>query len=306
MGRLGAVLVTQLFSANPRRSAIALTDGELETLCADASAHFTKLPPYNLGESTETRRTPAPGLLIQRMLPSLNSITHERKGTVVGTDRLRYQISRLFWAALHREGLATCHLACDDGYVLISEEHTAPVEVIVKAALVGTPARIYQGLLARTDRFGRSFAEPVRHEPYVRFDYRNPLRSPTGERLRDECMPEALADRLIDTRRATRTALSVFEVVRSRLARVGCEVLDACFIFDETGEVLCYEVSPDNMRVKSTGWASDPRLTNEFDKDLWRNGADEALLTSQWSALSEQLKELEQLEQRQERAQRRA
>lgn len=272
-----------------------LTDSELASLCVDSAARFAELPPYHLGESTEIRQALAPGLLIQRMLPSLNSITHDRKGTVVGSDRLRQEISRIFWAALHREGLTTCHLACDGDYVLITEERTAPVEVIVKAALVGTPSRIYQGLLERTDRFGRSFAEP-RHEPYVRFDYRNPLRSPTGERLRDECMPEALADRLIDTRQATRTALGVFDVVRSRLARVGCELWDACFLFDEAGQVLCYEVSPDNMRVKSVGWLADPRPTNEFDKDLWRQGKDEALLTSQWHALHDRLARLEPLD----------
>ena len=51
-------------------------------------------------------------------------------------------------------------------------------------------------------------------------------------------------------------------------------VLDACFILDETGGVLCYELSPDNMRVKRAGWGADPRPDDEFDKDLWRSGAD--------------------------------
>jgi phosphoribosylaminoimidazole-succinocarboxamide synthase len=230
------------------------------------------------------------------MVPSLNSITFDRKGTVAGTDRLRLAISELFWTAVHREGIATCHLARDRELVLLSEERAVPVEVIVKAALVGTPARIYEGLAGRVDRFGRPFAG--RHEPYVRFDYRNPLRGPKGEALRDECMPEALADRLIDTREATRNALRIFEIVGDLLARVGFEVWDACFLFDETGRVLCYELSPDNMRVKNTDWSHDPRPTNEFDKDLWRRGADEALIERQWSTLYERLRQVKTPERR--------
>jgi phosphoribosylaminoimidazole-succinocarboxamide synthase len=124
----------------------------------------------------------------------------------------------------------------------------------------------------------------------VRFDYRNPLRGPNGQALRDECMPEALADRLIDTREATRNALRIFEIVRARLSQIGFDVWDVCFLFDESGHVLCYEISPDNMRVKNTHWSADPGPTNEFDKDLWRRGADDALLQSQWCTLYERLK----------------
>lgn len=288
--------MTWVFNANPRVRELVWKHDELMSLCASSADRFDGLPPYHLGESADIRRTPVPGLLVQRLIPSLNSITFERKGAIEGTGRLRLAISQLFWAALHREGIATCHLAYDREHVLLSEERTAPVEVIVKAALVGTPARVYRGLVGRTDRFGHRFVERDRHEPYVRFDYRNPLRGPTGELLRDECMPEALADRLIDTREAAKSALQIFDVVRGRLAQIGFEVLDACFLFDETGRVLCYEISPDNMRVKNAGWAADPRPMNEFDKDLWRRGADAALLESQWITLYERLKQLDQPE----------
>lgn len=283
--------MTRVFRANPRRRSLVFSDTDLATLCAESAKHFGALPPHHLGESVHIRRTTVPGLLIQRMVPSLNSITFERKGTVVGTDRLRLQISEIFWTALHREGLSTCHLARTGDHVLITEERAVPVEVIVKAALVGTPTRVYQGLVGRIDRFGQPFAEHGRHEPYVRFDYRNPLRCPNGRALRDECMPEALADRLIDTKEAARNALRTFEVVRTRLSQIGFEVWDVCFLFDETGRVLCYEISPDNMRVKNAHWSTDPQATNEFDKDLWRRGTDDALLQSQWCTLYERLKE---------------
>ena len=286
--------MTMVFHANPRRRELVLSDTELASLCAESAVRFSDLPPHHLGESVHIRRTPVSGLSIQRLVPSLNSITFERKGTVVGTDRLRLDISEIFWTALHREGISTCHLARTDDHVLITEERAVPVEVIVKAALVGTPTRVYQGLVGRIDRFGQPFAEHGRHEPYVRFDYRNPLRGPNGQALRDECMPEALADRLIDTKEAARNALRIFEVVRARLSQIGFDVWDVCFLFDESGRVLCYEISPDNMRVKNAHWSADPRAANEFDKDLWRRGTKTALLRSQWSTLYERLKETQE------------
>jgi phosphoribosylaminoimidazole-succinocarboxamide synthase len=172
---------------------------------------------------------------------------------------------------------------------LITEEQVPPIEVIVKAALVGTPARIYHRIFDHTDRFGRRFEMGRRHAPYVRFDYRNPLEGPTGERLRDECMPAMLADRFIDTPQATESALAAFAVVERALRRVDLAVLDACFLFDVTGRVLCYEVSPDNMRVKRADWERGGRFEEAFDKDLWRDGADEPVLRAQWSALRAEL-----------------
>lgn len=291
-----------VFGSNPRRHEIALADRELAALCADAVARFDELPLAHRGHSAELRRTAVPGILIQRLIPSLNSISRRRRGSVEGTARLRQEISRVLLSRWHAAGLATCHLACDDGGddddggggMLIAEERIPPIEVIVKAALIGTPARIYHGLVERTDRFGHPFGKHAAHEPYVRFDYRNPLHDAAGEHLRDECMPTALADRLIDTRQATETALRGFAVIQQALRSVQLDVLDACFIFDESGQVLCYELSPDNMRVKRVGWAQNPRADDEFDKDLWRDGADGARLREQWAQLGAYLSRLDE------------
>jgi len=283
-----------VFSANPRRHEIALTDRELTALCTDAAARFDELPLAHRGHSAELRRTAVPGILIQRLIPSLNSISRRRRGSVEGTARLRQEISRVLLSRLHGAGLATCHLAAGDDSMLISEERIPPIEVIVKAALIGTPARIYHGLLGRTDRFGHPFTQHAAHAPYVRFDYRNPLHDAAGELLRDECMPLALADRLIDTQRAAEAALRGFAVIQQALRSVQLDVLDACFIFDESGQVLCYELSPDNMRVKRVGWAQSPRSDDEFDKDLWRDGADGARLRDQWAQLAAYLSQLDE------------
>lgn len=276
-----------IFHANPRRRDFALSDEELTNLCT--GVQFSELPLFHRGESSETRRTAVSGLLVQRLVPSLNSISRGRKGAIEGTERLRLDISCACWSALHEEGIRTAQIARDGEYVLVSEERVPPVEVIVKAALVGTPARIYHGIFAREDRFGVPFEARHLHPPYVRFDYRNPLTSDTGERLRDECMPLGLADRFIDTEQATASALRVFDVIGRLFAKIDLEVLDACFLFDESGRVLTYEISPDNMRVKRVGWTDAPQRGDEFDKDLWRQGAEDEVLMAQWGELRARL-----------------
>lgn len=277
------------FRENPRRLATGLDEHELLALHTDAVRRFDELPLVHRGESSELRRTNAPGILIQRMLPSLNSASQRRKGQIEGTVEARLATSRVLWQRLHRRGLATCHLTCDGADLLITEERVPPVEVIVKAALTGTPTRRYCGLFAHTDRHGQPFVLHAPHDPYVRFDYRNPARDEAGEPIHDECLPLALADRFLDTQAAERTALEIFALIQESLRAVQLTVLDACFVFDETGRVLCYELSPDNMRIKRAGWSGAPRPDDEFDKDLWRDHAEDEQLLHQWRALARML-----------------
>ncbi len=246
-------------------------------------AHYEKLPLFCAGNSKELRQTPVPRILIGRFLPTLYSYTHNRAGIVPGTDTLRLKISRIFWRELHRIGISTCYLACSTDFVLVSEELVAAVEVIVKRALVGTPAHIYQGLFERRDRFGRQFVKGEEHPAYVRFDYRNPLTSADGNRHRDEMLPGPLADRLIDTGTAADLALKVTAATDKILNAVGLQVLDICLFFDQAGTVLCGEISPDNMRIKSSTNGAD------FDKDLWRKHRPAEEIIAQWSILLSQL-----------------
>jgi phosphoribosylaminoimidazole-succinocarboxamide synthase len=255
----------------------------VEQVWHESAARYSDLPLHCVGNSKELRRTAIPGLLIGRFLPTLYSYTINRAGTVPGTDALRMQISRIFWRRLHRAGIATCYLACGNDLVLASEEAIPPVEVVVKRALVGTPAHIYHGLLTRHDRFGRAFRKGAPHPAYVRFDYRNPLSSAEGKRLRDEMLPEALADRLIDTGAAAETALRIMDAIDPLFAAVGLQVLDICFFLDQTGTVCCGEISPDNMRVKSLSQAVD------YDKDLWRKNRSADEITAQWTELLSRL-----------------
>jgi phosphoribosylaminoimidazole-succinocarboxamide synthase len=255
----------------------------IERLWTECVFKFSELPLYFRGNSKEIRRTTVEGLLIARFLPTLYSHTTNRAGTVPGTDTLRTRISRIFWRELHRRNITTCYLACGSEFILLSEHAIPPVEVVVKRALVGTPAHIYYDLFTRHDRFGHPFVKGELHPPYVRFDYRNPLVSAGDERLRDEMLPPQLADRLIDTAAAKGTALRMFSIVDEMLRAVGLQMLDVCFFLDESGTICCGEISPDNMRIKSASDALD------FDKDLWRKNRTADEIVTQWGTLLSRL-----------------
>ncbi len=255
----------------------------LQELWTESVAGYANLPLFCAGNSKELRRTAVPGILIGRFLPTLYSYTSNRAGIAPGTDALRMKISRIFWRHLHGIGINTCYLACSADLVLASEEVIPPVEVIVKRALVGTPAHIYHDLFKHCDRFDRPFVRGEQHPAYVRFDYRNPLTSETGERLRDEMLPGPLADRLIDTAVATDSALRITAAIDKLLNAAGLQVLDICLFFDDTGTVLCGEISPDNMRIKSLSGGGD------FDKDLWRKDRPAEEIIARWTVLLSRL-----------------
>ena len=272
-----------LFANNVVARQLPWSVSQLRDVWADSLYRYAKLPLFSSGNSKELRRTTVPGILICRFLPTLYSYTHNRSGVVPGTDALRLRISRIFWRHLHQIGVKTSYLACSPGYVLVSQERIPPVEVIVKRALVGTPAHIYHGLFEHRDRFDRHFIKGERHPSYVRFDYRNPLTAETGERLRDEMLPLPLADRLINTEAASDLALRTAAAIEALLNAVGLQLLDICLFLDQSGTVLCGEISPDNMRVKSMANGAD------FDKDLWRKDRPTEELMAQWADLLSRL-----------------
>ncbi len=254
-------------------------------LLEKSSACFADLPLYHRGCSKEIHRTEVPGMLIQKYLPTVYSYRINRAGSVEGTDRVRMRISKIFWRHLHDAGIQTCVLAANDDYALVSEQRVPPVEVIVKASLVGTPAHIYDGLFEVEDRYGKPFIKGEAHAPYVRFDYRNPLMNSGGERMRDEQLPIFLAERLMDTSVAEQTALKVFEIVNARCREAGFEVLDFCLFLNDSGDVLCGEISPDNMRIKCLSAQED------YDKDIWRKEGSPEVLLARWIAFAEALED---------------
>lgn len=272
-----------LFADNVESRQLPWSIAQLQDVWTDSISRYPQLSLFCAGNSKELRSTAVPGILIGRFEPTLYSYTHNRTGVVPGTNTLRLRISRIFWRYLHKIGIRTCYLACSSDFVLISQEPIPPVEVIVKRALVGTPAHIYRGLFEQRDRFDQPFVRGEFHPAYVRFDYRNPLTSEAGDRLRDEMLPEPLADRLIDTRNAADLALAISAAVEKLLNAVELQMLDICLFIDRSGTLLCGEISPDNMRIKSLLGNAD------FDKDLWRKARPAEELTSQWADLHSRL-----------------
>jgi len=241
---------------------------DLRKLLAAADAHFDTLPLLAEGESKILREA-APGIAIVRLKPTLYSITFNRSGVVEGTDNLRLRVSEILWNLLADGGIRTTILAVGERSYLTEQIDPPPIEVIVKACHVGTPKHIYRNLSERKTRFGSYVKASMAHEPYVRFDWRNPLP------MRDECMPRWLANQFIDVDCAETTALKAFSLLTEFLRQRNVELLDICLMLTESGDAIYGEVSSDCMRVKSMG--------RDLDKDLWRKGKDARTILKQWT-----------------------
>lgn len=238
---------------------------------------FDDLPLLIEGESKVIRVIDDQTVIV-RLKPTLFSYSANRAATVEGTDWLRLRISERLWRALEIEGVPSTIVHVGEDYYISRRVAAPPIEVIVKAAYVGTPKHIYLGLETFPTRHGGYLRPDQRHEPYVRFDWRNPLPH------RDECMPDWLADRFIDTDAARHLALRAFKALARVLASCEIELLDICFFITAEGDAMFGEVSPDCMRAKHT--------SNDLDKDLWRKGKDPEIILRQWRAFLDRLKAL--------------
>jgi phosphoribosylaminoimidazole-succinocarboxamide synthase len=239
-------------------------------------ASFDELPLLAEGESKIVRIIDERRVIV-RLKPTLYSYSANRAAVVEGTEKLRLSISRRLWALLESQGVPTTITHVGDDYYISRRVDPPPIEVIVKAALIGTPKHVYKGLERFPTRLSTRLLSGERHEPYVRFDWRNPLPD------RDECMPLWLADQFIDTKAAEKLALRAFAVLSEFLSDRGIDLLDICFFVSRNGDSLFGEVSPDCMRAKY-------RLT-DLDKDVWRKGKDADTVRSQWTKFLQLIQE---------------
>lgn len=238
---------------------------------------FEHLPLLIEGES-KIIRIIDDGNVIVRLKPTLFSYSANRAAIVEGTDQLRLRISERLWRMLAAEGVPSTIVHVGADYYISRRVAAPPIEVIVKAAHVGTPKHIYRGLETFPTRQGGFLKPEQRHEPYVRFDWRNPLPH------RDECMPIWLAERFINTRAAEHLALRAFKALTNILASCDIDLLDICFFITTEGDAMFGEVSPDCMRAK--------HASNDLDKDLWRKGKDPETILRQWGTYLDRLKSL--------------
>lgn len=208
---------------------------------------FNALPTYFEGNSRILKQTDHANLLLCKLKPTVFSIQTNGSVNVEGIDLVRTRLNALFSAHLYQHNIATSTLFTANNLILMRKESVAPIEVIVKAAFVGSPKHLYKQMDKTPTRFGDTLQANQPHAPYVRFDWRNPL--PDS----DQCLPLALAHYFIDTTQAESTTLKAFGVLRTLLRSVDLDLLDICFFMNAAGDVICGEISTDNSRIIYTG-----------------------------------------------------
>lgn len=234
----------------------------------EARAQFDDLPLFIEGESKIVKSIDD-NLVIIKLKPTLFSYSANRAAVVEGSEELRLKISRVLWRELMKAGVDVGVQWVGTDFYVAGKVDPCPIEVIVKAAHVGTPKHSYRNMDQYRTRDGDIILPEMRHTPYVRFDWRNPLPH------KDECLPLWLADKFIDTKMAEGVALKSFDALQSFLSRRGIEILDICFFITAKGKTVFGEISPDCMRAKFSG--------DDLDKDLWRKGKDRDTILERWS-----------------------
>ncbi len=211
------------------------------------------------GDSREIRALPErDDLVISRLKPTIYSF--EAKGAIEapGTEKVRAAVNQLLCDHLHKNGIKTSTLATKGEYVLLRKEKVPNIEVVIKAALIGSPKHLYKDIDKHPTRNGEPLKAGEEHDPYERFDWR--IRPP-GE---DTAMPPGLANKFIITENAKDTSLRAFDILRNLFRKHDLELRDGCFFMNEFGDTICAEVSPDNLGIVYTG-------ENETYKAIFEN-----------------------------------
>ena len=269
---------------------------------------FRALPLVIEGESKEVRYA-GNGRVVIRLKPTIYSYTHNRAGIVPGSSKARLRTIRALLLVLHQAHISHTYEQVNDRWIvsqlvlqpavkggplpfrpsdmdaqaIAALPVATPLEVVVKRVHSGTPKHRYWAMDTHPMRDGRYIATD---QPYpklvVRFDWRNPMHSPTGERLADEVLPEAMAEWFMDAQVARQTAVKTFLALEAHLADCGLELWDVCFFIGQDGRVVFGEISPDGMRVRAADGGA-------LDKDLWRSGGSSDQVLKKWQELAELL-----------------
>jgi phosphoribosylaminoimidazole-succinocarboxamide synthase len=219
-----------------------------------STKNFEQLPTYFEGNSRILKNSSNPDILICKLKPTVFSLQENGPVLIPGIDSIRTQLNAILCNVLHQHGIKTSTLATNGEFIFMQKLEVPPIEVVVKAAMIGSPKHIYKNINETVTRFHAKLAG--KHSPYVRFDWRNPLPH------EDQCMPTGLADQFIDTKQASETALKAFEVLQNHFQKFDLELLDICFFMNSAGNTICAEVSTDNSRLVYVG--SDPNFKELF------------------------------------------
>jgi phosphoribosylaminoimidazole-succinocarboxamide synthase len=275
-----------------------------------SKTEFNKLPLLAEGNSKEVRYL-GEGLVAIMLKPTVYSYTHNRAGVIDGSDKARLRAVKTLANIVKSAGLKHAYRDFTSDYIIsdlivpsgvvtdtdffpkdlstskynkLARE--CPIETIAKRYHTGTPKHRYFNMsntTAREGNFSGSCLAIKENEKYpelvIRFDWRNPMLGPNGERLADEVLPDQMANWYIDTEKAKFTARVAFSAISRHLKDKGLELWDMCFFIAEDGSTIFSEISPDCMRVKA--------LDESLDKDLWRSGNSSELVLNKWNKFAD-------------------
>lgn len=269
---------------------------------------FLKMPLVVEGESKEVRYCGA-GFVVIRLKPTIYSYTHNRSGSIPGSDVERLKAIASLLPVLKKVGIEHSYKQVNNRWILselvlqphkkgqkssfipndLNEEQikklaiAPPIEVIGKARHTGTSKHRYFDFDKYPTRSGTYLDnDSLYPEPVIRFDWRNPLIDPEGNRLADEVLPLQTAELFIDTARAEKTARKTFVALSNFFRQHDLDLWDICFIIDQSGAKVFGEISPDCMRIRSLDGAS-------LDKDVWRRGGSHEDVLKKWQIFNEKI-----------------
>lgn len=203
--------------------------------------------------------------LLCKLKPTIFSLQDKGVIELPGIELVRTKINAILSRYLHKHGIKTSTIATYPPFIVMKNEKVPPLEIVVKGAMVGSPKHIYHHITQTPTRNKKLIADGEMHEPYVRFDWRNPLPQ------EDMTIPLGLANYFIDTKKASQTALRAYKLLRNFFNCHSLELLDICFFMNEEGDSIVAEISTDNMRFSYIG------LDNELRELLNSRGKDTAL-----------------------------
>ncbi len=268
----------------------------LEFVIQQLPIEFEKLPLLVEGESKIVRLLNSK-MVVERFKPTVYSYTHNRYGEVEGTAELRILFTAEMFRRMNaynakdKKKLSNAFLAelnTSDGPLLVQQKvETCNLEVRVKRYHIGSPLHRYK----YTEKYDtvQPNGQPLKKwskfdVPVVCFDWRHPLTDESGNRLADEPISDDYAaiwmDDVIQAKKLARETFSWMERI---FEEAGLLLVDACFFIDKKGTMLYGEISPDCMRVKNG--SGDPGISDSFDKDLWREGEKERLVSKRYQKL---------------------
>lgn len=255
---------------------------------------FFKLPFVIEGESKIVREYNYRFHVI-KYKPTVYSHKMQRAGTVPGTEKERYNMTRNILDIFSRHQIKHSYWFIGEDYILNekldNEKDIPPLEVIVKRCFVGSDKHRYYNLQNLKNRFGMDLVKPNRVEYQkllVRFDYRNPNFHPeTKLPLGDILVCDDLADEFINVTNAKPTAIKIFQCLDKHFSKMNIYFEDVCLMLTVEGDKLYGEVSQDCGRYK---YVKENELS-DLDKDIWRAGGSSELVLDKYKMLSNIIKE---------------